>query len=115
MNSPLMTAVVGTSTTAPPPNAPLTPAMTLMMARPAAEPMMVRLLLRHMPLYRHSRLQTRRDNRFVIVHRAHCHGARADVVSVQHAYCERVSFEHDGVARHHDDVVFPFELHVDRG
>src|SRR5213083_2825285 len=100
MNSPLMTAVVGTSTAAPRPNAPLTPAMAPMMARPTTEAATVRLLVRHMPLHRDSCLETGRDDSLVIVHRTQRDCARSVAVPVQHPHRERVFLAHDGVTRY---------------
>ena len=57
-----------------------TPAMATTIARPATEAMIVRLLPRHMSLHRHSRLETGRDNHFVIVHRAERDRSRPGVV-----------------------------------
>src|SRR5688572_32933340 len=113
MNSPLMTSVVGTSTDAPPPNAPLAPARATTTARPAADTMIVRLLPRHMSLHRDSRLQTGRDNHFVIAHGTERDRARSCAVAVEHSHRIRVVPPHDRVARDDDDVVLPFELDVD--
>src|SRR5687768_12754052 len=123
MNSPLMTSVVGTSTDAPPPNAPLAPARATTMARPAAEAMIVRLLPRHMSLDRNSRFQTGQDNHFVIAHRTEGDRARPCAVAVEHSHRIRVvlpstfalraSVDKHRVAGYDDDVVLPFELDVD--
>src|SRR5919197_966559 len=113
MNSPLTTTVVGTSTAAARPNAPLTPAMTARIARPAIRPTIRRLLWRHMPLHRHSRLQTGGDKHLVIVFRAEHHRARPDRVSVQYPHRKAVFLAHNGVAGYDDGVVRAFELHVD--
>src|SRR5437667_9617759 len=114
MNSPLTTTVVGTSTAAVRPNPPLTPAMRTTIARPKIRPRILRRLLRHMPLHRHSRLETGGDNHFVIVFRAERHRARPDGASVQYPHRKPVLLAHNDVARYDDGVVFPFELHVDR-
>src|SRR5688572_10503144 len=113
MNSPLTTSVVGTSTVASPPNAPLMPASATTIARPAPRAMILRLLWRHMPLHRHPGLEAGRDNHFVIVHRAERDGARPGIVSIQHAHSESVFLAHDGIAGHHDDVLLALELDVD--
>src|SRR4051794_31909357 len=113
MNSPLTTTVVGTSTAAVRPNTPLTPATTTRNARPAIRPTIRRLLWRHMPLHRHSRLQTGGDNHFAIVFRAERHRARLDGVSVHCPHRKPLFLAHNGVARYDDDIVRPFELHVD--
>src|SRR5918993_2660314 len=113
MNSPLTTSVVGTSTAAPPPNAPLTPAMATTITRPAAKAMILRLLPRHMSLHRDSRLQTGRDNHFVIAHRTERNRTRPRTPSVEHAHRICVVLTDDCVARHNDDVVFALELDVD--
>src|SRR5688572_10803269 len=90
MNSPLITAVVGTSTAAPPPNAPLTPAMMTTSARPATEAEIVRLLFRHMSLHGHSRFEAGRNNHLVVVHCAERHCARPGTVAVHHSHRERI-------------------------
>src|SRR5580765_2280656 len=123
MNSPFVTAVVGTSSDAPRLNAPLAPATPTPIARAPTQAMIVRLLLRHMSLHEHARLQTRRDNHLVIVHRAERDGARPGAGPVHHpdrervvaapAFARRASVDrHDGVAGYDDDVVLPFELDV---
>src|SRR5204862_6148370 len=114
MNSPLTTTVVGTSTAAVRPNTPLTPAMRTTIARPTIRPRILRLLLRHMPLHHHARLQTGGNNHFVIVFRAERPRARPDGASVQHPHRQPVFLTHNGVAGYDDGVVCPFELHVDR-
>src|SRR5688500_5435245 len=115
MNSPLMTAVVGTSTAAAPPKAPLTPAIATTMASPATEAMIVRFLLRHMTLHRHARLEAGRDNDLVIVHRTKRDRVRTFAAAIQDAHRKGVVLAHDCVAGYDDDVVFPLELDVNRG
>src|SRR5918992_3070039 len=111
MNSPWTTADVGTSIAALPPNAPPTAAIAATIATAASERPIVRLLLRHMPLHRHTRLQARRDNHFVIAHRAERDRLRPRAAAIEHAHAEptfalRASVgRHDGIARHDEDVV----------
>src|SRR5687768_4163126 len=100
MNSPLMTAVVGTSMALPRPNAPLTPTIAPTAMRAATQMRIVRLSARHMSLHRHARLQAGRDNHFVIVHRAERHRARSGAAAVEHAHDERVVVLRDGIAGH---------------
>src|SRR5687768_15846724 len=107
MNSPLTTSVVGTSIPELRPNAPLTPAMVMTIARPPTIATMVRFLSRHMPLHRDSGFQAGRNNYFVIVHGTERDGARSRAAAVEHPHRERIVLTSNSVARHDDDVVLP--------
>src|SRR5688572_28435475 len=125
MNSPLTTAVVGTSMPELRPNAPLTPAIATRIARPPAMLTIVRVLSRHMPLHYYARLEPGGHNHFMIVHRPERHSARSRAADVEDSHLEpillgptfalRASVGKDGVARHDDDVIAPFELDIDGG
>src|ERR671912_733475 len=114
MNSPLMTSVVGTSTAELRPNAPLTPASAMTIASPATPAITVRFLSRHMPLHRDSGLEARRDDHFVIVHCAECDRVRPRAASIEDSHGEGILVSGYSVTRDDDDVVFAFELDVDR-
>src|SRR5688500_8103696 len=114
MNSPLTTAVVGTSTPPPRPNAPLAPAMATTSATTPNPPAILRALLRDMPLHRHTLLEPRGHHNLVIAHRSQRHRARADPVAVDDAHGMVALLARDCIARHDDDVVLPLELDVDR-
>src|SRR5918993_446459 len=115
MNSPLTTAVVGTSTASPPPKAPLTPAMARTSAIASAAPTSPRFLFRDISLHRHPRLQAGRHDDLMVVHRAQGHWARTRAIALHHMHRETVLLARDRVARHDDHVVLPLELDVDRG
>src|SRR4029453_1245441 len=102
MNSPRITAVVGTSTESPRPKAPLTPAMATTIATAMSPPTNLRLLLRHMPLHRHARLETGGHHDLVVVHRPQGHRARLSPIAVHHAHGKAALLTGDRVARHDD-------------
>src|SRR5688572_5625585 len=105
MNSPLSTAVVGTSTASPPPNAPLTPAMATTSATARAAPMSPRFLFRDISLHRHPRLQAGRHDDLMVAHRAQGHRARTRAIALHHVHRKVVLLARHGVARHDDHVV----------
>src|SRR5918999_585977 len=98
MNSPLTTAVVGTSAPPSRPKTPLAPAMTTTSATKPTPPAIFRLLLRDMPLHRHSSLEARRHHDLVVAHRPEGHRSRPDAIDLLHAAREletRIRVERD--------------------
>src|SRR5437660_1560898 len=113
MNSPRVTTVVGTSATDCPPKTPRTPATAATMPIAAIEPRIARLLLRHMTLDLHSRLQAGRDDRLDVVRGAERDGTAADCAPVKRSHRKRIVLACDGISWDDDDVVAPIELHID--
>src|SRR5919112_4226484 len=90
MNSPLVTAVVGTAIASPRPKARLTPMMAMTIATATSAPTILRLLARHMSLHRHTRLEARRYDNLVIICRTDCNRPLADAIAVDDADGETV-------------------------
>src|SRR5687767_12032733 len=115
MKSPLVTAVVGTSTASPRPNAPLTATIASTIARTTSAPTILRLLLRHMPLHHRAGFETGRHDHLVVVHGSHRDRSLARTAAVHHSHGETVFFAEQGVPRHHDRVVLSLQFDVNAG